>query len=48
MDKNTELRGVCLIGSENNTYRVYLKIENIMNKTLLVSKTGQFTSKLLQ
>ena len=48
VDKDTELRGVCLIGSENNTYRVYLEIENTINKKLLVSKIGKFPSKLLQ
>ena len=48
VDEDIELRGVCLIGSENNTYRVDLEIKNTMNYKLLVSKTGQFTSKLLQ
>ena len=48
VDKDTELRGVCLFGTENNTYRVDLTINNTMNDTVLVSKTGQFMSKLLQ
>ena len=48
VDKDTELRGVCLFGSENSTYRVVLKIENTMNRTRLVSKTGNFASKLIQ
>ena len=48
VDKDIELRGVCLFGSENNTYRVDLKIQNTMNNTRLVFKTGQFISKLLQ
>ena len=48
VDKDIELRGVCLFGSENNTYRVDLKIDNTMNNTVLVSKTGEFISKLLR
>ena len=48
VDKDIELRGVCLFGSENNTYQVDLKIHNTMNDTVLVSKTGQFISKLLR
>jgi len=48
VDKDTELRGVCLFGSENNTYQVELEIMNTMNRTCLVSKTGNFASKLIQ
>jgi len=48
VDKDTDLRGVCLFGSENNTYRVDLEIENTMNRTRLVSKTGNFASKVIQ
>ena len=48
VDEDTELRGVCLIGSENNTYRVDLEIRNTKNKKSLVSKTGNFSSKLIQ
>ena len=48
VDKDIELRGVCLFGSENNTYRVDLTIHNTMNHTRLVFKTGQFISKLLR
>ena len=47
VDKDTELRGVCLFGSENNTYRVDSNIENTKEETLLVSKTGNFASKLI-
>jgi len=47
LDKDIELRGVCLFGSENNTYRVDLEIENTMNSTRLLSKTGNFASKLI-
>ena len=48
VDKDIELRGVCLFGSKKNTYRVDLRIVNTMNDTVLVFKTGQFISKLLQ
>ena len=48
VDKDIELRGVCLFGSENNTYRVDLTIVNTMNHTRLVFKTGHFISKLLR
>jgi len=48
VDKDTELRGVCLFGSENNTYQVDLEIENTDGKTRLMSKTGHFASKLKQ
>jgi len=48
VDKDTELRGVCLFGSENNTYQVELEIKNTMNRMPLVSKTGNFASKLIQ
>ena len=48
VNKDIELCGVCLFGSENNTYQVNLKIENIDGETRLVSKTGNFASKLIQ
>lgn len=48
VDKDIELRGVCLFGSESNTYEVNLMIYNTMNGTRLVFKTGQCISKLLQ
>ena len=48
VDKDIELRGVCLFGSENNTYQVNLEIENTTEKTRLVSITGNFASKLIQ
>jgi len=48
VDKDTELRGVCLFGSKNNTYRVDLKIENTKEETPVVSKTGNFVSKLIE
>ena len=48
VDKDIELCGVCLFGSENNTYRVDLLITKIDGETLLVSKSGNFASKLIQ
>ena len=48
VDKDTELHGVCLLGSENNTYLVNLKIQNAISGALLACKTGYFRSKLIQ
>ena len=48
VDKDIELYGVCLFGSENNTYEVSLRITNDMSGTVLVYKIGYFCSKLLQ
>ena len=48
MDKDIELYGVCLFGSENNTYEVSLRITNDMSGTVLVYKIGYFCSKLLK
>ena len=48
MDKDIELQGVCLFGSENNTHEVSLRITNDMSGTVLVYKIGYFCSKLLQ
>lgn len=41
------LLGVCLFGSEN-TYSVNLNVTDSTSKTVLVSKTGKFPSKLIQ
>ncbi len=48
VDKDIVLHGVCLFGGENNTYSVELKLTDATSGTVLVSKTGQFPSKLLQ
>ena len=48
VDKDIELYGVCLYGSENNTYEISLRITNDMSGTVLVYKIGHFCSKLLQ
>ena len=42
------LRGVCLFGSENNTYAVDLELTNTKNTSVVVSKIGTFSSELLQ
>ena len=42
------LHGVCFFSSENNTYSVDLEVINTESKSVLVSKTGQFSSELLQ
>ena len=48
MDKDILLLGVCFIGSEDNSYSVELKVKVAANETVLVSKTGQFSSTLIQ
>ena len=50
VDKDIVLLGVCLFGSENNSYAVSLKVMDRTSKTILdlVSKTGNFQSKLMQ
>ena len=51
VDKDVTLHGLCLFGSENNSYTVSLEIKDasdIDNLCLLVSKSGTFSSKLLQ
>ena len=48
VDKDILLLGVCFIGSESNSYSVELKVKVAANETVLVSKTGQFSSTLIQ
>ena len=48
VDEDIVLVGVCLFGSENNSYSVNLKVTDSTSKTVLVSKTGKFPSKLIQ
>ena len=48
VDKDIVLHGVCLFGKENNTYLVEVKVRAAWGGTVLVSKTGQFSTKLLQ
>ena len=48
VSKDIVFHGVCFIGGENNTYSVHLKVTDDKKKSVLVSKRGQFLSKLLQ
>ena len=48
VDKDILLHGLCLFGSENNDYTVTLTIKQTGTKLLLASRTGTFSSKLLQ
>ena len=48
VDKDIVLLGVCLFGSENNTYSVTLEVKDTTSGTVLVSKTAEFPSKLIQ
>ena len=44
VNKDIMLHGVCFFGRENNTYSVDLEVINTESKSVLVSKTGQFSS----
>ena len=48
MNKDIFLHGLCLFGSENNDYNVTLEIKNTNNNSCLASRSGNFSSKLLQ
>ena len=48
VDKDIVLHGVCLFGKEDSTYSVELDVIESYTKSILVSKTGQFSSELLQ
>ena len=48
VDKDIVLHGVCLFGSESNAYSVDLDVTDSNSKLVLVSKTGRFSSELLQ
>ena len=50
VDRKIKLLGVCLFGSENNTYSVELKVGKLESGTVSthVHKTGQFSTELLQ
>ena len=47
VDIDIMLHGLCLFGSENNTYTVVLEIKDASNNSCLVSKSGTFSSHLL-
>ena len=42
------LHGVCLFGSENNTYSVELDVMDSNSKSIFVSKTERFSLELLE
>ena len=48
VDKDITLHGLCLFGSENNSYTVSLEIKDPRNNSCLVSKSGTFSSNLRQ
>ena len=48
VDKDITLHGLCLCGSENNSYTVSLKIKDASNNSCLDSKSGTFSSNVLQ
>ena len=48
VDKNLIFHGLCLFGSENNDYTVTLEVKDASDDSTVVSKTGIFSSKLLQ
>ena len=48
VDKDITLHGLCLFGSESNSYTVTLEVKVSSNNSTLVSKTGTYSIKLLQ
>ena len=48
VDKDITLHGLCLFGSKNKSYTVALEIKDASNNSCLVSKSGTFSSILLQ
>ena len=48
VDRNITLHGLCLFGSENNSYTVTLEVKDISNGITVVSKSGTYPSKRLQ
>ena len=48
VDKVIALHGVCFFGSENGTYSVDLTVKEPNHGSVLILKSGQFTSELLQ
>jgi len=47
-DKDIVLHGVCLFGNENATYSVELQVIDSRSGSSVASKTGRFSSELLQ
>jgi len=48
VDKDIVLHGVCLFGRENATYSVELEVIDSCSESSVASKTGEFSSELLQ
>ena len=48
VDKDIAVHGVCFFGSENETYSVDLTVKEPNHGSVLISKSGRFTSELLQ
>ena len=48
VNKDITLHGLCLFGSKNNSYTASLEIKDARNNSCLVSKSGTFSSNLLQ
>ena len=48
VNKGIFLHGLCLFGSENSNYTVTLEVKDTSNNLTLVSKSGTYSSKLLQ
>ena len=48
VDREITLHGLCFCGSENKSYTVSLEIKDARNSSCLVSKSGTFSSNLLQ
>ena len=48
VDKDIALHGVCFFGSKNGTYSVDLTVKEPNHGSVLISKSGQFFSELLQ
>ena len=48
VDGNITLKGICLLGCENNTYTVTLTLNEINTGKTVISKTGKCSSTLLK
>ena len=48
VDGNITLKGICLLGSENNAYTVTLNLNEINTGITVISKAGTYSSERLQ
>ena len=48
VEGNITLKGICLLGSENNTYTVTMNLNEISTGITVISKAGTFSSERLQ